>query len=55
MLFTIYFYIFMFTKISEKNHKQKTRIKFILISSINYTQNFLGGPQGCFFSVSAIY
>ena len=30
MLFTIYFYIFMFTKIShtEKNHKQKTRIKF---------------------------
>ena len=27
----------------------------ILISSINYTQNLLGGPQGCFFSVSAIY
>ena len=27
----------------------------ILISSINYTQNFLGGPQGCFFGVSAIY
>ena len=27
----------------------------VLISSINYTQNFLGGPQGCFFSVSAIY
>ena len=30
-------------------------IELFLISSINYTQNFLGGPHGCFFKMLAIY